>query len=237
MNSLLVGCPVYKRDWILPHWLINVEAAAKRMGLVPSYVFVGDPNDKGVIDVIETCKELYCENRTVRFVWYAESEDRDDRRVWNALRYHHMVELRNTLLRMVRSMAPTHFLSLDSDILLHPQSLLDMFESIDRFDAVGGKAYLSTGRVCPTWANVSPLGGLIRKDAEGVFPVQAIMAIKLMTPKAYNVDYRFHEQGEDIGWALACREAGVRLGWDGRTTNKHVMHPEKLFEVDKRCGY
>jgi hypothetical protein len=238
VTELLVGCPVYKRDWILPHWLVNVEAAARRLGVVPSYVFVGDPNDKATIEVVETCRELYCEDRVVRFVWFAEEEEReDDARVWNALRYHRMVELRNALLRTVRLMRPNWFLSLDSDILLHPQTLLDLYESSANFDAVGGKAFLSLGTVCPTWANLAPLGGLQRQNADGVFPVDVIMAIKLMNERAYNVDYRWHEQGEDAGWGIACREAGVRLGWDGRTANKHVMERDQLFAVDKRCGY
>lgn len=237
MTDLVVGCPIYKREWILPHWLVNVEAATTRLGVTPSYVFVGDPSDQGVIDVIDTCKELYCENRRVKFIWYAEELERQDERVWNVLRYSHMVELRNTLLRTIRLIQPKFFLSLDSDILLHPQALADMYESIGKFDAVGGKAYLSKGTVCPTYASLPPSGGLIRKDATGVFAVDCIMAIKLMTPRAYNVDYRVHGQGEDAGWSLACREAGVSLGWDGRTVNKHVMHRDELFKFDKRCGY
>jgi hypothetical protein len=72
---------------------------------------------------------------------------------------------------------------------------------------------------------------------DGCFPVGVIMAIKLMTPPAYNVDYEWNHQGEDIGWSLAALARGLKLGWDSRTTTKHVFYPHLLDEVDPRCGY
>jgi hypothetical protein len=68
-------------------------------------------------------------------------------------------------------------------------------------------------------------------------PVDVIMAMKLMKPSAYWVDYRDHEQGEDVGWSIACQEQHLRLGWDGRVCSKHVMKPEQLDPIDARCGY
>jgi hypothetical protein len=63
------------------------------------------------------------------------------------------------------------------------------------------------------------------------------LAIKLMSPRAYNIDYRFHHQGEDIGWSVAATEKGLKLGWDGRICSKHVMAADQLQLVDPRCGY
>jgi hypothetical protein len=149
-----------------------------------------------------------------------------------------MVELRNRLLQIVRLLDPPLFLSLDSDILLHPDALRNMIESTDRFDVVGGKAFMtSTGSACPSWGFPTTGGGIHRSDAYGVFAVDIVMAIKLLTPKAYEVEYEFHGHGEDVGFSRNCRAAGLALGADARVCNKHVMTPEWLERIDERCGF
>lgn len=94
------------------------------------------------------------------------------------------------------------------------------------------------GTHCPSYAKFKRDGtGLLRQNASAVFKVDVIMAIKLMKPQAYNVDYAADTRGEDIGWSINCRNEGLKLGWDGRVTNKHVMLPELLEPVDKRVGF
>jgi hypothetical protein len=80
-------------------------------------------------------------------------------------------------------------------------------------------------------------GGLIRVDGRGCHKADVIMAVKLMSPAAYNVDYEVHRQGEDIGWSIAARKKGVKLGWDGRTVSKHLMTKDALDKIDKRVGF
>jgi hypothetical protein len=113
-----------------------------------------------------------------------------------------------------------------------------MIEALERFDAVGSRCYMTaSGTRFPSWARLLPSGGLQRTDSDGTFAVDVIMALKLMNPAAYNVDYRFDPQGEDIGWSQACTEAGVRLGWDGRVVAKHVLAPHLLTPRDSRVGF
>lgn len=229
--KLLVGCPVYRRDWILPLWFQHVEVAAVVAGVDIQYVFVADPDDS------ETLAEILSAHHPVHWVCQPELIPHDGRRVWNHDRFKWMVDLRNILLRAVRDIKPDLFLSLDSDILLNPLSIKSMMEGLDRFDAVGGKLYMTGGTTCPSWATFSRSAGLSRQDAEGFFPVEVIMACKLMTPMAFNVDYVFHEHGEDVGWSLAASMAGCRLGWDGRVANKHVMERGQEAKIDPRVGY
>jgi hypothetical protein len=115
--------------------------------------------------------------------------------------------------------------------------LMDDMEA-DPWDAIGSRCYMTTtGRNWPSWGRLSPRGHLQRYDAEGYFPVDVIMAIKLMRPAAYQIDYQSHAQGEDIGWCLACHRAGLRLAWDGRVASKHVLQPHLLHRLDPRVGY
>lgn len=212
-------------------------------------MFVGDPElDPATWRVIF---DDIAPRSTVHPVFVTEFRGRDARE-WNWARFERMVELRNTLLGTVRELEPEYFLSLDSDILLHEDAIANMVETIETmpWQAVGGKTYLSPPRInpktgeelagCrshPSWANVTRNGGLRRQDAEGVFPCDVIMAIKLMTMPAYGIDYEVHAQGEDTGWSLACAKHGVRVGWDGRVTSKHIMRSEDLDVIDPRCGY
>lgn len=237
MTELLVGCPVRARDWALPTWFEHVEVAAARAGFEPDFVFVGDPErDPATWDVIDK----FADYHTVYPVLVHENDMVVDRR-WEFARYERMAWLRNQMLEQVRDVMPTWFLSLDSDIMLHPDAIARMIETAGTsaaFDAVGSKAYLRTrGTRYPNWAKLDPAGHLVRSDFGGVMRVDVLMAIVLMKPDAYEVDYRVHALGEDIGWGLACKEAGVLLGFDGTVTSKHVMLREGLEIIDPRVGF
>lgn len=235
MTELLVGCPVRARDWALPSWFEHVEIAAAKAGLEPDFVFVGDPErDPATWDVIDK----FADYHTVYPIFVHEDDMIVDHR-WVYARYERMAWLRNQMLEQVRAVMPTWFLSLDSDVMLHPDAIQRMIETATgAFDAVGSKVYLGDrGTRYPNWAKLDPAGRLMRSDFGGVMRVDVLMAVVLMNADAYDVDYQVHTLGEDIGWSIACKEAGVLLGFDGTVTSKHVMSPVKLDIVDARVGY
>lgn len=238
--KIVVGCPIRNRAWIFPEWLENVRIAFEIAGETPTWAFdIGldqDGKDDGTCQMVT---ELLQSEPGLRFMTREIQEIPETRRPWTIERYQGITKARNDLLSLVRLEKPDYFLSVDSDILLHPTALVCLLESIKHrnFDAVAGKAYLGAHRNIVTYAMHHPNGGLRRIDQDGVFPVEIIMALKLMTPAAYNIDYAFNRYGEDIGWSDACRAAGLTLGFDGRVCSKHVMYPEKLHEVDPRVGW
>lgn len=230
-DPLIIGCPVYKRDWIMPLWFDHVEKAAANADVEPVYAFVVDDRDEETVEAISRHAADYV--LSVR-----EKSEHDGSRTWNPRRFEWMVELRNELLGIVRLAEPNLFLSLDSDMLLHPEAITNLMETVEGCDAVGGKAFLTPrGTNHPTWANLGASNHLFRQNSDGVFRVDVIMAIKLMKPSAYSVNYQYARQGEDIGWSTACKKAGLRLMWDGRVANKHVMSRLNLDLVDKRVGF
>lgn len=228
--DLLIGCPVAHRGWVLPAWFKYVEASCDAARVSPSFVFLTHPQDP----VVEVIKEhgpdavlIPCEQRKA-----------NDERVWGDRRYREMVVLRNQLLAAVRSRAPDAFLSLDSDILVAEPVVGLLLEDLEAFDAVGAKCYMTrSSRLAPSWAKLGRNNQIHRFDADGLIPVDVIMAAKMMSPRAYAVDYEWHIQGEDIGWSTAARRAGLRLGWEGRVTSKHVLAPSMLDAVDPRVGF
>jgi hypothetical protein len=240
--KLLVGCPILKREWIIGEWLRRVEQHTPDDWHL-NYVFVGSPEDptRRVIDEVAS--------NPVHYVDVAEDLEAETRdHAWAQKgAFARMVALRNHLLEEVRIIGPDLFLSLDSDILVHPNqitNLVDVLENDERnFAAVGGKVFLASGTGHPSWCNYSPQKGMKRSNIDYVGPVDVIMAVKLMSPAAFHVDYEYHHQGEDVGWSLACGRKGLALAHDGRVTSKHVMSRTNLngddliARRDARCGF
>lgn len=230
-----VGCPVKNRAWILPQWFEHVEAAFAKVGLEPYYIFVAGTS----VDTTNSVLEDHLRSRLGGIARSDEEEQAGLHRIWNPDRYGKMVEVRNHLLRCVREIQPDYFLSLDSDILLRDSALEKMLEHVGECDAIGSKVYLvpPPERVAPNYCYLRG-GRMNRPDSEFYIPsVDVLMAIKLMSPAAYNVDYEFHFHGEDIGWSKKVKEHGLSMAWDGTTISKHVMTPEWLTKPDPRVGY
>ena len=218
-------------------WFEHVERSVDAVeGFVPHYVFVGDPRtDPGTFAEIDRLCLLYGRDRDVVEI---EEEFRPYKRIWNTPRLRHMAHIRNVLLGHVRKLEPDVFWSLDSDILVAPGVFDSASAMLGEYDAVGTKCYMSSNRAAPSFAMLpSPARGLLRPDSEGQLKVDVIMASKLMSPAAYEIDYVVHPQGEDVGWSILARRSGLELGWDGTVCSKHVMEQRNLDTIDPRCGY
>lgn len=226
---------------MLPTWFEYVEKAFNVIDVAPEYAFVvGSCTD----NTVELMNEITADKTGLVVCSSEPAVDLSQNRNWtDPKRYQEMADCRNQLLELVQRMQPDYFLSLDSDILLNPKTLPLLLEDLKEHEdwwAVGSKLYMTrAGRHAPSYAEGNGMGGLVRPDSDGVFSGHnlTIMALKLMDPRAYRIDYTGHSQGEDIGWSTAVRSAGGKLGWDGRTTSKHVMQKRQLYEVDPRCSY
>jgi len=238
--KLVVGCPVSNRNWILPEW--NQHVLSSVFDLVErdsrdwdlEYAFVVPSGDTETLSVLSSFD-------TSTFTLTRDEPEVAVRRRWGPDRYQNMVESRNALLGLVRELSPDFFLSLDSDILLHPTAIskaLELFR--DGVWAVGLATYLTPrGNTVPnmgSWLDQSYIR-YSRKDYPEATTCDILMAAKLMKPEAYQVDYEYHRSGEDLGWSRALKRAGGKVMWDGRVKNKHVMEPEHLSQVDERVGF
>jgi hypothetical protein len=231
-RPVLVGCPTADRTWIIDQWLNHVVRAASVAEVDVEVVLLGPPGDGTLRRAVEQAALL-----DVPLYWRdsdekpgtrarALSELGAEEHLWPDERLKKMVGLRNQLLREVRSRQPELFLSIDSDVLLHERALAGMIGLLRgrRYAAVGSKTHLSPHSLgAPNYANLSEDGRLCRRDVCDVLEVGVLMALKLMRPNAYNVDYAFDGRGEDVGWSLSCKRGGLRLAWDGRFCSRHVM--------------
>lgn len=239
--KLVVGCPVRERGWAVEKWFDHVLTASGKVKVSELiFLFVGPSEDfteNGIVSYADYIKSVH--GVTTHFVDSGEpaSNGRFFSRDWNLDRYEKMVFLRNLLLKKVRKISPLYFWSVDSDILVHPDALKNSIQSCQSFDAVASKTYLGKGTNVPNFAFIGNQVGLRRYEYKGVCRVDVIMALKLMSLKAYFVDYEVHHKGEDIGWSLKCRKKRVTLGFDGRCASKHIMDPSQIDHYDPRCRY
>ena len=239
--KLIIGCPIYKREWIFPYWIMAIERQSIPLDDV-GFVFVVSSSDEGTISLINRWKEY--SKKKVGFFDVVIKDDvahhtHDPKsRQWTMSKYHNMVDLRNTLLKEVRKHQPDYFFSLDSDIIIHNSSTIELLISHikDGADAVSPLMFMTPmGTDFPsvmTWigeksekanrARSYPLGTYFKADI--------IMAAKMMSKEVYNnVDYVFHSQGEDLGWcAEAHRKGFTELYSASYIYAPHIMHEEML---------
>lgn len=231
-TRVIVGCPVRRREWIIENWVKSVAIATRFAEVEPHVMIVGGQTDPTIALAGEAALAV-----GLRLTWLDSGElvrphapaGRATPYIdhwWNGERIERMVDLRNALLHSVRTHRPDYFLSLDSDVLLHEAALVGLLELLGSRShaAAGGKTFMSPfGTHAPSFSNVEADGLLSRHDSGDVLDVDIIMAIKLMKPEAYAVDYEYDRRGEDVGWSLACKRRGLSFVWDGRTTSRHVM--------------
>lgn len=244
--KLIIGCPIYKREWIFPYWAMAIERQSVPLNDV-GFIFVVSSSDQGTISMINRWKEV--SKNSIGFVDIVVKDDiahheHDSKsRQWTMSKYMNMVSLRNTLLGEVRKYQPDYFFSLDSDIIIHNASTIELLISHikDGADAVSPLMFMTpVGIDFPsvmTWldelgnrANRSrkyPLGTYFKSDI--------IMAAKMMSKDTYNkVDYVFHAQGEDLGWCSEARKKGItELYSASYIYAPHIMHPEMLEAFTK----
>jgi hypothetical protein len=241
---VIIGLPIYRRDWIVNHWFEAIERQTFPLEDL-GFIFEMGPDDEQTSTMLFDWHSRHPEVS----VFDVQVNEKDHHhhhpakgRSWSFDKYEAMVNFRNNLLARVRCHAPEAYFSLDSDILLEDkdtiQYLFDLIQE-DDIDAVAPLMYMTpTGDRFPSvmsWTRGSrafrdtdnyPIGSLFKADV--------IMAAKMMAPSTYNrVDYRFHKQGEDLGWSSNCREAGLNLWSASNVYAPHIMSKAMLEEYLK----
>ena len=55
--KLIIGCPIYKREWIFPYWAMAIERQSIPLNDV-GFIFVASSSDQGTISMINRWKEV-----------------------------------------------------------------------------------------------------------------------------------------------------------------------------------
>lgn len=232
--KILIGCPIYKRDWILHHWIkciLSQSVSLKNIG----FLFEVSPDDEKTITILETFKKI--EKRIPYFEIAVRKdiphfEHIENGRNWTISKYENMVSLRNFLLNKAREINPDFYFSLDSDILLENTSTIELLIAhiMAGADAVSPLMFMTpVGTMYPSIMNWKDGTGpkayrLSNYPIGEYFKSDVIMAAKMMSKKVFeNVDYVLHEQGEDVGWSYECKTKGYDLYSASYIYAPHIM--------------
>jgi hypothetical protein len=239
--KLIIGCPIYKRDWILPLWFAAIERQSVPLNKI-GFIFETSPDDEQTVNLLRTWRKNHPE------VPLFEMRERNDiphyehdenSRQWTISKYENMVNLRNSILARVREIQPDYYLSLDSDIILkNPNTLELLMAHIDNgADAVSPLMFMTPFDTefpsVMTWIDKKEFKARRTKDYPlgTYFKSDIIMAAKMMSKEVYNnVDYEIHSQGEDLGWSKNATLKGYSLYSASYIYAAHIMHQNLLVQ-------
>jgi hypothetical protein len=242
--KLLIGCPIYKRDWIFPLWASALERQSIPLDEI-GFIFETSPDDLNIKNILSAWRNQHPE---IPFFEVHERSDiphfehQKNSRQWTMSKYYNMVSLRNHILERVREVKPEYYFSLDSDIILkNPATIELLINHIkEGADAVSPLMFMTPVGVdypsVMTWSEEEDGRAYRRRDYPlgSYFKSDVIMAAKMMSKKAYeSIDYAVHSQGEDLGWSLEAKKKGLDLYSASYIYALHVMHEEMLQHLAK----
>jgi len=240
--KLLIGCPIYKREWIIEHWLLDIEKQSFPLDEIGFIFELGDNDDlthQILFDWHHDHPEVEIFDARVNNK-EKHYEHPEGHRAWSYTKYYAMIEFRNNLLELATCYSPEKYFSLDSDILLEdPDTIQKLWDYSERedIDAVAPLMYMTPrGKDYPsvmTWANDSKRANrhLSEYPIGALFQADVIMAAKMMSRPVYeNVRYVFHPQGEDLGWSRECKRLGYKLWSASNIYSPHIMSQSAYTE-------
>lgn len=248
--KLVVAAPVCHRAWALPTWYRCLASQTRPPDEI-LFVHGGARGDK-TWDAIDDCT-AETRIRTHRLHDNGDCHQRHDNE-----RFHTLARLRTFMLASCRVFTDADVvLSLDTDIMLEdPTSIEQLAGMLGRVDVAScltnfhpdmqwtrNAGYLGNEGHHPREAldagKPEDLGTWPWRRAEidpqfaegGIQPIDIPMGIVMLGPRAFRqrqVPYRWHESGEDIGFGINLKLAGLDAGWLPSVTARHVWDETKL---------
>jgi hypothetical protein len=146
----------------------------------------------------------------------------------DSARFYPLVILRNRIFAKLRELQPDYYFSYDSDILIPEGTLKGLIK--DKKDIVGPWLDLVPPDGIPNCATVRDTGGFKRyKPYEkfypkaGLYEVSTVFAVSLMANEVFNTcTYKWHQGGEDFGFAEEVIKAGFHSWVDANFIAEHL---------------
>jgi hypothetical protein len=224
--SVVVACPIAERDWALPRWFECLSAQTVRPAEI-LFVHSGDRGDPTWRAISEGAL-----THGFKVIRLHDPMDRPKPRN-DRTRYKTLTRLRNTMLAAAtHTSRHDHLFSLDSDIMLHdPTTIEQLLDAQHAYPVTSPLTYFHpemeftvNAGMFGVWpgpgADLDRLpwrrAGIdsycvMRKTPQ---PIDVPMGAIMMARSVYStVRYRWHEAGEDVGWACNLARAGFEAAW------------------------
>ena len=234
MSKIVIGAPVYNREWILPAYLASIKAQKwpkEDIGLV----FVDGRSTDNTVSLIRDMESLG--------YWFVEVHQCPE---WQTQfggarakdspgRYGTLAYLRNMLLDYVTIGFPDYYLSWDTDVLM-PSDALPRLIAHDK-PAISPRVWMNRGRTVPNemeWQGRMCWGDRKMVPPDVLHRAGAIMAVILMSRRAYLLSrYDWHPLSEDLAWADGMHRHRVEMWVDPTIRTEHFLSREDFREWRK----
>lgn len=223
LPRILIGCPIRDRAWILPRYLKSLAALSPEFDISYGFI-VNDCSDR----TPEMLRRFQAENPgQVMIIEHNLSSRHSSLRGGYAV--HNLVILRNLLISLFLSGKWDYLFSVDSDILVEPDTLRVLLDAnlpvvsalIENGQHLGGGSF---SNICALQGrSFRPMG---IPEEEGLIPVDltgAVILIKRSVLAEKGVRYHYHRQGEDAGFCLDARQKGIPIYCHTGVRPQHIM--------------
>jgi len=101
---LIIGCPIFRRDWILPAWFYFIQRQSIPLDQI-GFVFELGMDDEATLNTLAAWKSQHPEVKIFDMEIrndLAHFSHQEGTRQWSYSKYQNMVSMRNSILEKVR---------------------------------------------------------------------------------------------------------------------------------------
>jgi hypothetical protein len=245
---VLIAAPISNREKFLPYYLSNLYSLNYPKKQLSFYFIINNSQDNSlqILQQFKSNHEHEYNNITIDQYNGNRHTPNDERT--NEIRlkysYSHLSILRNMLLQYTVKNNYNYLLSVDSDIMVEPETLNKLLSA--NVDACAGliyNGYIQYPDEYWKYPNILKLGqsggfehisnwyvkNALTLTESKLIPVDGTGAIILLSNKlCKEVKYSYHNQGEDLGFSLDCRRKKYQLYCEVSAFAYHLMNEEML---------
>ncbi len=224
LDQVLIGCPVRDRGWVLPRYLECLSGLDYPQNRIEYAFIVNDSTD----DTLAILQEFARWSTSPVHIILKNMGNRhsSSRGAYNIS---NLVVLRNLLLQIFLETECSSLFSVDSDILITPESLkelvklnLPVVSMLVRNDHhLGELGYYNIMRL--QGDHYRPLQDFPRSGPIPVDCTGAVYLIQRWVIEQSEVRYHPHRQGEDVGFCEDARSKGIGIWCHTGLESTHVM--------------
>lgn len=228
MQTILLGCPVHNRGWILPLYLKHVYEINYPRRYIALCFIVNDSYDDSMKLLREFKDEHALEYKDIilKELNFSMPMDIRQNRVEKKI-YRRIADVRNAFLGCISD--EDYVFSIDSDIMADENSMIRLLSH--NKDIISALVFNDPDHHYPNILNVKngkiehyfnfPCNSLFQVDITGA-------AYLIKSEICKKVKYEYHILGEDVPFCLKAKTMGYELWCDSSVKCRHIMYPYML---------
>ncbi len=255
--QIVIGAPISNRSAYLPYYLSNLYALNYPKSQLSFYFIINNSQDNSeqILQQFKSDHEHEYNNITIDYYHGNKHAPKDERT--NEIRLKHSYKflstLRNMLLKYTVKNKYSHLFSVDSDIMVKPDSLNKLL--VAQTDIISGlifNGFLHAPNSPHSFPNILKYNdkGVLEHVSNWyvkngstlteskIIEIDANGAISLISNKACSeLSYGFDIQGEDIFFCKMAQKKGYKLYADLSCFNDHLMSEQMLQDYIKNLDF